>query len=204
MGIVERKEREKEEMRNRILAAARTLFLNQGYEKTSIRNIADSIEYSPGTIYLYFKDKNELLFALHQESFTGLIRSFEPVAMIEDPFEQLLKMGEQYLRYGLENPELYDLMFLMISPIQVVACRDDIWEEGHRAFGMLKEIVSRCIAGGYFKGQPEEDLSMMIWANVHGLVALHLRKRTMMFDEEERIPRLQRALKLFGEMLAKL
>ena len=73
MGIVERKEREKEDMRRLILNAARKLFLEQGYEKTSIRNIADAIEYSPATIYLYYKDKNELLFALHEEAFLKLM-----------------------------------------------------------------------------------------------------------------------------------
>ena len=63
MGILERKERDREDMRRLILGAARQLFLEQGYEKTSIRNIADVIEYSPATIYLYYKDKNELFFA---------------------------------------------------------------------------------------------------------------------------------------------
>ena len=62
MGVADRKEREKTEMQKRILDAARVLFLEKGFEKTSIRNIADLIEYSPGTIYLYFKDKNEILF----------------------------------------------------------------------------------------------------------------------------------------------
>lgn len=72
MGVADRKEREKEEMKTKILEAAKKLFLDHGFEKTSIRNIAEEIEYSPGTIYLYFKDKNELLFALHQEAFQGL------------------------------------------------------------------------------------------------------------------------------------
>ena len=43
-------------MKRKILEAAKALFLDQGFEKTSIRNIADAIEYSPSTIYLYFKD----------------------------------------------------------------------------------------------------------------------------------------------------
>ena len=55
MGVADRKEREKEEMKTKILEAAKKLFLDHGFEKTSIRNIAEEIEYSPGTIYLYFK-----------------------------------------------------------------------------------------------------------------------------------------------------
>jgi AcrR family transcriptional regulator len=204
VGVTERKEREKEEMRIRIMNAARRLFLDQGFEKTSIRNIADAIEYSPGTIYLYYKDKNELFFALHQESFIGLINSFQVIVDIKDPFEQLVAMGKQYMKYGFENPELYDLMFLMTAPIEVIECKDDIWEDGHQAFDMLKVVVARCMEKGHFQGQPLEDLSMLIWSTVHGLVSLHLRKRTLMFGEEERIPRLERALEVFVDMLGKL
>ena len=69
MGIPDRKEREKKELKELILKEARALILEEGFEKTSIRKIADRIEYSPTTIYLYFQDKNELLLALHQESF---------------------------------------------------------------------------------------------------------------------------------------
>jgi AcrR family transcriptional regulator len=60
MGILERKEREKQEMRDLILNVATEMFIEEGYDKTSIRKIADKIEYSPATIYLYFKDKDEI------------------------------------------------------------------------------------------------------------------------------------------------
>ena len=69
MGITDRKEREKQELKDLILKEAKAVFLEEGYEKTSIRKIADRIEYSPTTIYLYFKDKSELLLELHKQSF---------------------------------------------------------------------------------------------------------------------------------------
>ena len=90
MSVADRKEREKEEMKARILEAAKKLFLENGFEKTSIRNIAEEIEYSPGTIYLYFKDKNDLLFALHQQAFGVLMASFMNVATISDIYDLLL------------------------------------------------------------------------------------------------------------------
>ena len=58
MGVKERKERDREEMRETILKSAHQLFVDKGFEDVSIRNIAEAIEYSPATIYLYFKDKN--------------------------------------------------------------------------------------------------------------------------------------------------
>ena len=90
MGIVERKEREKEEMRKLILEAAQKLFLETGFEKVSIRNIADAIEYSPATIYLYFKDKNELLYAIHNIGFQKMIEEFYPALSLADPFDRLV------------------------------------------------------------------------------------------------------------------
>jgi AcrR family transcriptional regulator len=62
MGVADRKERERVELRSKNLGAAKELFLDRGFKKTSIRNIAELIEHSPGIIYLYFKDKNEDLF----------------------------------------------------------------------------------------------------------------------------------------------
>jgi AcrR family transcriptional regulator len=204
MGVSDRKEREKEEMKRRILDAAKVLFLDVGFEKTSIRNIADAIEYSPGTIYLYFKDKNELLWELHQEAFFALIHSFESVFSIENPFEKLVAMGHQYLKYAFENPELYDLMFLMIAPIEALECRNDVWEDGHTALNMLKIILTECQKQGHFKGRDIENLAMMVWANVHGIATLNLKKRTLMFPEEERMPRLFGAYDMLIESLKSL
>jgi AcrR family transcriptional regulator len=204
VGVSDRKEREKAEMKARILGAARELFLSVGFEKTSIRNIADAIEYSPSTIYLYFKDKNELLWELHQEAFFALIHSFEPVFEIADPYEKLVAMGRQYLKYAFENPELYDLMFLMIAPIEALECRNDVWEDGHTALNMLILILTECQKQGHFKDLNIDNLAMMVWANVHGLATIYLKKRTLMFPEEERMPRLLGAYDMLVHSLKNL
>src|SRR6478735_8658962 len=67
MGIKERHTRERELVRNAILAAARGLFLAQGYANVSMRKIAEQIEYSPGAIYSYFASKEDIFFALAEE-----------------------------------------------------------------------------------------------------------------------------------------
>ncbi|WP_345270693.1 TetR/AcrR family transcriptional regulator [Nibrella viscosa] len=203
MGITERKERERAEMRKLILQAARHLFLENGYEKVSIRNIADAIEYSPATIYLYFKDKNELLFALHQEAFGKLIEEFQPVFAIKDPFQRLTTMGQQYIHFAFENPELFDLMFIMTAPMDTLECRDDVWDEGRNAFGILVQVVQECIDAGVFKHQDAERAALMIWSMVHGLSALFLRKRMMVFSEERRGKLMQEAFELFSETIRK-
>ncbi|MFN8429397.1 MAG: TetR/AcrR family transcriptional regulator [Spirosomataceae bacterium] len=204
MSVADRKEREKEEMKARILEAAKKLFLENGFEKTSIRNIAEEIEYSPGTIYLYFKDKNDLLFALHQQAFGVLMASFMNVATISDPFERLIALGHEYLRFAFDNPELYELMFLLTAPIEALDCCNEVWEDGRRSYDLLKMVVSECQQAGYFKNIDLEDLSLIIWSAVHGLVSIHLRRRSMIFSEEERLPRLYRAFDLLTPMLKNL
>ena len=72
MGVMERKAREREELKQQILDAARELFVRDGYESVSMRKIADKIEYSPAAIYTYFKDKDEILDCLCEETFLQL------------------------------------------------------------------------------------------------------------------------------------
>ncbi|WP_266363542.1 TetR/AcrR family transcriptional regulator [Tellurirhabdus rosea] len=203
MGIAERKEREKEEMKRRILDAAQQLFLENGYEKVSIRNIADAIEYSPATIYLYFKDKNELLFALHQEAFHTLTLKFQEVFQEKDPYQRLVSMGRTYVQFAVENPEMFDLMFIMTAPIDALECREDIWTEGRVAFGLLVQVVQSCIDAGVFKTQDAEAAALMIWSGIHGYTALFLRKRLSMFTDERRIELMDKAFTLFVETIYK-
>jgi AcrR family transcriptional regulator len=201
MGILERKEREKEDMRRLILNAARKLFLEQGYEKTSIRNIADAIEYSPATIYLYYKDKNELLFALHEEAFLKLMEELGGVRSIKDPLERLIEMGHRYIKYAVENPELYDLMFIMAAPMETLACRDEIWEDGLKSFGLLKWVIQDCVTAGYFKNQDIEISAITIWAYMHGLVTIYLKNRMSMFQDDQQLQRMQQSFALFTKMM---
>ncbi len=202
MGILERKERDKEEMRRKIMDASRQLFLEQGFEKTSIRNIADAIEYSPATIYLYYKDKNELLFALHEEAFVKLMQELSVVMKVQDPFERLVEMGRQYIKFAVENPELYDLMFIMIAPMETLACRDEIWEDGMKSFCLLQTVVEHCIEGGYFKSDIDvETASLTIWAYIHGLVTLYLKNRLSMFGDESQLERVHKSFELYIKMI---
>ena len=80
MGVQERREREKQGIREDILEAARTLFVRDGYENVSIRKIAERIEYSPGTIYLYFQDKADILAQISEETFSRLERKLVAIS----------------------------------------------------------------------------------------------------------------------------
>ena len=97
MGSKERRERAKENLREQIMDAARELFVSEGYESVSMRKIADKIEYSPTTIYLYFKDKTDLLVQLCDETFARLGERLERIRQKqEDPLLALREAARAF------------------------------------------------------------------------------------------------------------
>jgi AcrR family transcriptional regulator len=178
MGISERKEKQKLEIRKAILDASMKLFVEQGFENVSIRKIADLIEYSPTTVYLYFKDKNEILFELHEVGFQKLAEYFADLWTIKNPLVRLHKMGEYYMKFGLENPAFYDLMFILNAPMDSLQDLEKCeWTSGDQALGKLKETIQECMDKNLIEKGDVDAISMAIWAVVHGMVSLAIRKR---------------------------
>lgn len=185
MTIADRKIREKEELTRLILDAAKALFIEKGIDKTSMRNIADKIEYSPGIIYHYFKDKNEIFHALHSEGFNDLKLRLEVLNAVENPMERLKALGKVYIQFAMENTDMYDLMFIKEAPLDHVnRMTDPCWEEGMGAFAFLKYTVNACMEKGHFEGHNLESLTFLIWSAVHGMVSLKIRQRTDIIDPE--------------------
>lgn len=183
MGIRQRKEREREEMRKLILDAATRISIEDGFEKVTIRAIADVIEYSPGTIYLYFKNRDEILFELHNKAFQKFYEEQLKTSHIEDPFERLREHGRTYISFGLDNPDMYELMFIVQAPGNEIEASNK-WNEGMKTFDYLRQNMQDCLDAGYFKGSEANTISIAMWSFVHGLVALYLRKRLAMVPKE--------------------
>lgn len=181
---LQRREREREEMQEKILRAAMKLFLSEGYEGVTIRRLADEISYTPGAIYSYFQDKEEICFTLHERAFNKLIEQMLPIMHVGDPRERLLAMGRLYIRFALEHKELYDLMFIMSAPIAKMI--ESRWDCGTRAFELLLHTVEECITAGYFSGDDARVIAFAYWAFVHGCVSLLVRERVIMIPPEER------------------
>jgi AcrR family transcriptional regulator len=204
MGVAERKLRAKEEMRHLILETARKLFLEKGFEHTSLRNIAEAIEYSPATIYLYFKDKNELFHALHIEGFNMLLEYMRPLADIADPFERFEQLSYTYIRFARENPEFYDLMFIMNAPMDALDTEEK-WAMGDQTFGFVVNLVEECQKNGHFLGKDAYQFAFYCWATVHGMVSLEIRQRTRVcHDEKMRACLIEDSLAFFISAMSKL
>lgn len=117
MAISERREREKEEMKELILSTAAIIACSEGYDKISIRKIANKIEYSPSIIYHYFADKDEIINHLIQRGYKKIILAITSANLTCDsPEEQLKEMTKNYINAALKMPDEYMAAQLSKSP----------------------------------------------------------------------------------------
>jgi AcrR family transcriptional regulator len=202
MGITERKERERQEMRERIIDASMTMFVEEGYEKTSIRNIADKIEYSPATIYLYYKDKDELLYDVQGRAFEKLQQVFLEKVTSKSPWKRLEQLCETYVRFGMEQTELYNLMFITRAPMNVIE-EKELWTNGQSAFDFLIDCVQACMDKGLLRYKDVPTAALSIWAMGHGMVSLNVCYRFKMIQMEEQAmePMVQHVVKEYLRMI---
>jgi AcrR family transcriptional regulator len=174
LGVKERKLRQKRFLRQEIIDAASELFVKEGYDNVSMRRIADKIEYSPTTIYLYFKDKAELLEQVCQETFSRLTQHLK--AILEqpgDPLERLRRGLIAYVHFGLDNPHHYRATFMMPIPDgfdRAKYAKPD--SPGLQAFDFLRRCVFDCISAGKMDCRDPELASQTLWCGVHGVTSL--------------------------------
>jgi len=183
-------------MRKRILETAMRLFLKEGFEKVTLRRIAEKIEYSPAAIYLHFKDKDDILYELHSEGFEELYERQQAILTVKDPLKRLRRHGEIYLTFALEKPEYYDLMFIMRNPAKKIK-EQKAWDIGLRSYEFLRQNVEECIKAGALPRANVDVATFSLWAHVHGIASLIIRDRCIMFPQEH-LPSLAKGALEFG------
>jgi AcrR family transcriptional regulator len=180
MGVKERREREKSETRDRMLDAARELFVTEGYEGVSMRRVAEKIEYSPTAIYVYFADKEELFRELCHQDYARLAAVFQSSLMSSDPIERLRQIGAIYVDFGTRYPNHYKFMFMTVHP----PCEPDdedreiMGNPERDAYAFLRWAVQQAIDAGCFREEirDAELVSQTLWASVHGVISLNIAK----------------------------
>jgi len=179
MGSLERKAKEKEELKSLIINTAKRMFVEKGIERTTIRNIADAIEYSVGTVYVYFRDKNAILYEIHKSFFAILEKQLTDTKTITDPYERLKTIAKKYVAFAIANPEAYDLIFIRRAPLEYLGdmAEHSEWCEGKRIFTILCDVIKDCQSNGLFSDVQVETLSLSCWAATHGLCSLYIRNR---------------------------
>ena len=163
---------EGEKLRDDLLEATERLMIESGgADSVSIRAIADAVGVTPPSIYLHFPDKQSLIVAVcerHFEVFDSVIE--QAGATVDDPVESLRRRGRAYVRFGLDNPEPYRILFM--SRIGGDRRLEIITGAGGRAFQHLVDAVQRATESGDFRPVDAAFAATALWTAVHGITSL--------------------------------
>ena len=185
MGITERRAREKEDIRRRILDAAHDLFETQGYENVTMRAVADAIEYSPTTIYNHFAGKEALVEALCFEDFEKLGAVMNQMPLPKDPIDRIKALGRGYAAFAVANPNHYRFMFM--TPGDWKKHASDLDSPPGRSYAGLRETVVEAMKQGRLEKQDVDLVSQILWSVIHGVVSLVI---TFKPEQFPRVPRI--------------
>lgn len=169
-----RRAQQKAEVRRAILDAASELFLEGGLEGFSLRGVAERVGYSATTVYLYFENKDDLLFAVSLEGFEGFGRALQTAYdSVSDPAERIGAIGRAYVAFGVSHPAHYRLMFMERGEFLSRTNPHD-QKPTVDSFGVIVRAVHEAHAANRVRAGDPMSLVTTLWAGVHGLVALAL------------------------------
>lgn len=172
MGIIERRERHKKELREAILQSAWKLVNDEGWQNLSIRKIADAIEYSVPVVYDYFENKEAILSEFNRQGFKLLGGQLaEGKQKFADPGDQLTAIGYAYWDFAFNNPEYYQLMYGLGMP----TCESLTQVPELMAFIDVIYTTINDLIPGDCKEESEAWMKVhSFWSMIHGLVSINL------------------------------
>jgi AcrR family transcriptional regulator len=192
--------------RDEILTAARELFLKEGVERVTIRAICDNVGITAPSLYRHYKDKRELIVAICNATFQRLLDRFRAIRAGEpDPLAALRQMMEAYVRFALEHPDEYRLLFMakefLKAEFDDIKSDDDAIRAGILGPLVLRELaalVAACIERGALKPGDPVVTTEILWAVGHGLAALLITHPHFQWRPREEIIQAALAMPLEG------
>lgn len=184
MSLKERREREKIEKRKQILDAARSLLFEKGLNATSMNQIAKQAEIGVGTIYFYYKSKEELFAELQAEGLELLYSKTKKACDKEPEFAGKLNNAAQvFFKFSKENKDYYDIInYFLSAPEQIFtpSLKDQVDQHGDKVISLVENILVEGIKSGAFKKIDSRRYSIMFWATLYGLTHFKKLKNTIL------------------------
>jgi AcrR family transcriptional regulator len=203
LGLAERKERERADLKQLILSSAKKLLTTLGHDGLSIRKIATDIEYSPTTIYLYFKDKDEILHELMESGFVVMNKYMSKAFQEEDATQRILKTGHAYLEFGMKNKDWYDIMFNSDKPMKhIQECQED-WDQGMAMFQTIVNTCAEALPASKNANLDPKIVALQLWSCVHGLVNLANSDRLEIVEQNQKETLIAQTLEVMWKSLFK-
>lgn len=182
MSVKERKERERAERERLIVATARELAEQQGWDAVTTRRLAERIEYSQPVLYSHFRGKREIIGAVALEGAAELAAAVRAATAAADgPRERVAALARAYLDFAARNPAVYDALFQLDGGLAYA--QEDTPEPLKDAFAALLECLADVAGDGVHPGMFTE----VFWAALHGLATLTRAGRLLPEDAEPRV-----------------
>jgi len=170
MGVRERRDRERQEMRRAILGAAREIAAQDGWQAVTIRGVAEKIEYSPPTIYEYFASKEALMEEEAHEAFQSLLADLRGARDGRtDPREQIHAMAEAYWAFVWKQPELYQVISGLGGVNLCEPGHEPPHAEGQQVFETFRDVLEAVLPA---TAGDVEGKVLTLWGLFHGFIAL--------------------------------
>jgi AcrR family transcriptional regulator len=192
MGVQERKERERELRRKEIIDAAEKVFFSKGWKNATMDEVAEAAELSKGTLYLYYKNKDELLLAIIYRGIQIMIEMFKEAIQGEvSGLEKSFRIGLAYFRFAEEYPDYYNaLSHFRLDELeyQNEGQEDSIAGQcsdfGHAALEILGNVIAEGMKDGSIRSDLDpEQTSTLLYGMTSGIIELvalkgeHLKKK---------------------------
>ena len=171
-------------LREEILEVSKEILIEDGFSKMSMRKIAKRADITATSIYLHFKNKDDLLLALIEESIknlkSALINVIDPS---KDLIRQLEDLADTYIDYALKHPQEYQVIY-MVRPEEMPKYPKEKFKNIRSTYELLADIISEGKKNDLIDVESSLISAYTLWAQLHGVVSVILNKRL-----DTRIPR---------------
>lgn len=172
--------------RGEILSAAERIFVDCGYEGATIRKIADEVGVSSTTLYMHFRDKDEILVEICRDVVSRMISANEAL-LAEDlePVDRVRRMLEAYIQFGLEHANAYRLVFGPFVAGSPSGGRAELAALGSRCFELFSSAVDAISAAGRLRTEDVAAAAQVLWMAPHGLILLIITRPSFAWRERD-------------------
>jgi len=208
MGIQERKEREKERRRQQIMVAARRIFSKNGFNRATMEDIAKEAELSPGTLYIYFKNKDELYVSLSLRILQYLLIRLQHVKNKSlKPEESLVALQEAMFDVYDFDPMILINLFQLQSSVTLKSVSPELLSQikslSQRSFSIIAYIMAQNIKYGSFIDQHPMAVANIYWSLFSGVILWETSKKIINNDKDYLKKTLKTAFEIFNRGILK-
>lgn len=164
-------------LRDDILKVSRNLLIKQGFGKMTMRKIAAEVDVSATSIYLHFKNKDDLLLALIDSSIEKLARALnQQLSEGDGPVRKLEKMANSFIAFALDNPQEYEIIY-MVRPEEMPKYPKEKFQQVRKIYEMLADIIEEGREKEHFSVDNPLMSAYTLWAQLHGVASVIISKR---------------------------